>query len=413
MATQTLASADAILKDKYVGPIVEVLNNKTWLLDKIKRESQYIDHTGRRVIRPLHTKRNRGRGSTSSAGGGTLPTAGKQGWSDAIITMRRHFYGIEIDDAVKEASKSNEGAFVNVLTAETQGVATDMNVDMNRQMYGEGTGNLGSVTANQNIGDTTVVLDSVQYVHVDDPIDVRKRSDGTVGVAGAFVTDVNVATKTVTFTPALTGNIDNTFGVYIKGNRLNETDGLRNMIATNRTLHGIDSSVAAGRFFNATEKTAGGNIAGEDLFEQLDDDTSTRGNSSIDVFLTTKGIRRRLANQYTSQKRYNDAKAVDIHGGYSAIFVNETPVVPDDQCPKGFVFGLANGAFEWHEQTKPGWFEDPEGKIWHLKPANPGPGFEATWEAWFRWYATPACHAPGQTGRIIACQDDDPVSIEA
>jgi hypothetical protein len=412
MATQTLASADAILKDQYVGPIVEVLNQKTWLLDKIKRESQYIDHqTGKRVIRPLHTKRNRGRGSIGDAG--TLPTAGKQGYADAIIPMRYHFYAIEISDAVKEASKSNEAAFVNVVTAESEGMSTDMNVDMNRQAYGDGTGLLGSVTNARNIGDTTAILDSVQYVHVDDPIDVRKRSDGTVAVSGAFVTDVNVATKTITFSPGLTAAADNTYGVYIKGSRLNEIDGLRNIIATNRTLHGIDSSVAAGRFFNSTQKDAGGNIAGEDLFEQLDDDTGSRSNGNVDVFLTTKGVRRRLANQYTSQKRYNDAQAVNIHGGYSAIFVNETPVVADDQCPKGFVFGLPNKGLEWHEQTKPGWFEDPQGHIWHLKPANPGPGFEATWEAWFRWYATLGAVTPNAMGRIINAQDDDPVSVEA
>ena len=43
MATQTLALADAILKDLYVGPIVEQLNNKTYLLDQIERDTDHVD----------------------------------------------------------------------------------------------------------------------------------------------------------------------------------------------------------------------------------------------------------------------------------------------------------------------------------------------------------------------------------
>jgi hypothetical protein len=76
MATQNLTNADAILKDLYVGPIVEQLNQKTYMLDQIQRDSDHIDHTGRRAVIPVHSGRNRGRASIVD--GGTLPVAGRQ-----------------------------------------------------------------------------------------------------------------------------------------------------------------------------------------------------------------------------------------------------------------------------------------------------------------------------------------------
>src|SRR3954468_623196 len=106
MATQNLTNADAILKDLYVGPIVEQLNQKTYMLDQIQRDSDHIDHTGRRAVIPVHSGRNRGR--SSIVDGGTLPVAGRQVWQDAIVPIRYHSYGIELTDASIEATKSNE-----------------------------------------------------------------------------------------------------------------------------------------------------------------------------------------------------------------------------------------------------------------------------------------------------------------
>ena len=49
MATQTLAAADAILKDLYVGPVVEQINNKTYLIDQIEGTSNIVVETGTEV----------------------------------------------------------------------------------------------------------------------------------------------------------------------------------------------------------------------------------------------------------------------------------------------------------------------------------------------------------------------------
>jgi hypothetical protein len=142
--------------------------------------------------------------------------------------------------------------------------------------------------------------------------------------------------------------------VYRTGSRLLESDGLRNISGQGRVLHGLDSSVAGNEAWNGQRRAASGGDAGEGLFEQLADDAGSTGEGEIDLFLTSRGIRRRLADTYQSTKRFNDAKAVEIHGGYTAIFVNEIPVVADDDAPKGWAFGLNKGGVQVGADRGPG-----------------------------------------------------------
>jgi hypothetical protein len=134
-----------------------------------------------------------------------------------------------------------------------------------------------------------------------------------------------------------------------------------------RTLHSINSATAGNEFWNGNRRAASGATAGEGLFEQLADDIGANGHGDVEVFITSRGIRRRLADTYQSTKRFNDAKAVDIHGGYSAIFVNEIPVIADDDVPKGWVFALREDAFKWVQVGDPDWLASPEGR--HGVPA--------------------------------------------
>jgi hypothetical protein len=414
MATQTLAAADAILKDLYVGPIVEQLNQKTYLLDQIERDADHIDHTGRRAVVPLHKNRNRGR--RSIADGGTLPTAGAQVYLDAIVPLRYHTYAIELTDQLIEASKSAEGAFISGLTAETQGVAVDMRKDINRQAFGLGNGVLAKALKTSKAFELKVQNEfEMQYLQVGDTVDVLVESTGatTNGVVGAEITERKPAESKVTLSKELSAELAaETYAIYVSGNRSNEMDGLRNITENERTLHSVSSATAGNAFWKGNTVEAGTSqakpaVAGESLFEQLADNVGAQGNGDVEIFLTSRGVRRRLADSYQSQKRFNDAKAVDVHGGYSAIMVNEIPVVADDDAPLQYAFGFNKSALKWFEQTKPGWLEMENGGIFHLKVAGTGQ-FASIWQAFFKWYAAMGCVAPNRTGRIEYCTDNKP-----
>jgi hypothetical protein len=414
MSTQTLAAADAILKDLSVGPVVEQLNNKTYLIDQIERDSTSIDHTGRRAIVPLHTGRNRGRGGR--ADGGTLPVAGTQTWQDAIIKMTYQYIGIEITDAAIEASTSNEGAFLNLLTAEMKGATNDFRKDMNRQLYGTGDGLLATLTAETASG-KVLTVDSVQYLQVGDPVDLVVKSTGatTNGVLATTIAARTPSEKKVELASAVAGAVSTTYGLYISGDRSNEVNGLRNIVAKNRTLHEINSETAGNGFWNANIREAGTSesstaVIGESLFEQLIDDVGFSGQGEVEVILTTRGIRRRLADTYQSQKRFNDAQATKVHGGYTAIFVNEVPVIADDDAPRGWAFGLNKESFRLFQQCSPQWMEAPQGGggIFHLKDGSTAGTKVATYQAWMKWYFNLGNIAPNRNGAIKFGTDDLP-----
>lgn len=404
MAYQTLAQADAILKELYVGPMIEQLNYKTYMLDQVERDSDKTKFRGRRAIVPVHSRSNRSAGSIVD--GGTLPTPGRQGYLDAIVDITYHSKGIALSDQSVKQAQGGEGSFVDLLDMETKSAAKDMRKGINRQVFGDGTGILASVTAATT---NTVTVDSTQYLEIDDPIDLLVRSTGAelgTGSAGRVITAINRSTKVVTFSPATTTAVDNTYGLYIQGSRGLEMQGLRAFTGTDRTLHGINSATAGNSFWNGQRVAASGATAGEDLFQQLADKIGATGQGEVDTFLTTRGIRRRLANTYQSQKRFNDARATTIHGGYSAIYVNEVPVIADDDVPKGWVFAINKDAFKWFELDSPGWLESSDGTVWQMGVSTTASGRRAVWEAWWIWYASLACLAPNRIGAIPDAADD-------
>jgi len=429
-STSTLSGADAILKEYYPSAIVEQLNYKTFMLDQIDRDAEHIDFTGRRAIIPLHRARNRGRSSFSD--GGILPGAGKQDWTDAVVPIRYHAAAIELSDQAIQQTKSNEGAFVSLLEAETKGVAKDLKKDINRQVFGLGDGTLALVSAYSS-GTVTCKTSNdavgVQYIQVGDCVDIVSSDGATVRTANAYVTARTPAAATATFTlattlggstaPTITGSVtsgdkivlsngfgSNTFGL--------EMDGLRNIAgSTSGYLHNINRGSAVNAFFRPTVNAVNGS-ATEASMMQLADQVAQTGQGEVDTFLTTRGIRRGMMSFFNSTKRFNDAKSVELHGGYTAIMVNEIPVVIDDDCPKGWLFAFNKKAFKWFELAKPGFLEQ-DGGIFHLKDglsstATSAYGSKAAvWQAFFRWYAAFGCVQPNLTGALTGLTgDDDP-----
>ena len=71
----SLTNADSALKEYYLPPLRDQLNNENVLDSIVSKNTQDVE--GRRAILSLHVTRNSGVGSRLE--NGTLPTAGNQG----------------------------------------------------------------------------------------------------------------------------------------------------------------------------------------------------------------------------------------------------------------------------------------------------------------------------------------------
>ena len=374
--------------------------------------------TGRQLVFPVHTARNRGRGATTD--GGSLVTAGTQSYLDGIVSIKYYDQGIELSDMVIKQSEQDEGAFIRAITSEMEGATTDLRKDISRMAYGSGNGVLATVTG--SVSGQVFPVSSGQYIAVGDTIDVyqsdlsTKRQGPLVVTAVAYSGTAGSSTQananiTVTGTAS---SIVNTDVVVITGDINNETDGLQNICNTGRILHQINSSTFP--VWDSNVLSAGNANPSEDLFMQQAQTIRQRSGKQIDCYITTLGDQRRLANTYASQKRWNDAATVNVDGGYSAIMVaagnTPIPVISDVDAPNGLAFSLNKASFAWAEVAKPDWLEAPDGKgsILHLKDGSTAGSKIAVWQAWMVWYATLVCVAPNRNGQITNLNDDVPVA---
>jgi hypothetical protein len=367
---QTTANADAVLKDYYLGPVREQLNQKavlmfaadddgeprsskgeTFKFRGLARESERIEFAGRRWVIPAHKSRNEGLGAIDE--GGIVPVAGQQGYADLIDVLRHNLGSIEITRYAIRLSRRKPGTFVNLLSTETEGLVKDLRKDMNRQAYGNQTGALAAVTAD---GANTVTVDSVQYLRVGMRVDLVNVTDDSVLASNRTVSAINASTKVVTYSGADATATTN-HRLVRTGNWKREIHGLGDLITNTGTVHGIDSTAAGNEWWKSTVFSNSGNPFNEDLGQQVLDAVGGTGRGEVELMLTTRGIRRRYVNTLKSEKRFTNADAVVLRGGFKAVMFNEYPLVFDDDCPKGTM-----------------WFLNPDGLAWIYLPDGDLPG---------------------------------------
>jgi hypothetical protein len=97
---------------------------------------------------------------------------------------------------------------------------------------------------------------------------------------------------------------------------------------------------------------------------------------------------------------------VQVHGGYTAIFVNEVPVIADDDVPKGWAFAIRKDAFKWFQLQDPDWLKSEDGTVFQLAAGSVAGTHKAAWRAYFVWYAALGATAPNQVGAIPDAADD-------
>ena len=404
--TSNMTTHGALLKELYTLPPVRALNDKSFLHDKLAKEQAVTDTSGKYARFPVTLRRALGRGSR--ADGGELPTAISEVVEDAKVYVKYNYYALEWTEAIEEASKNNEGAFEKVVTMKMRNVATDLSKDINRQFYNPATGALATCSATSS-GSTDITVASAQYLTVGDLVDVVTLSTGTAVTNGTRREITGIVRSTGVVSLADSGgnlSVTSAVGLVVTGNYGNEIEGLQSITGTARTLHGINSSTYEewnGQVLDASSATAG-----ESLFEQLYDNVGARGRGDIDTYLTTRGVRRRLADEFASKRQYLNEKAVDIHAGYRMIEVNGVETVIDDDCPKKHVFALSKDALKVLQLTAPGFLETEAGNgaLIELKDASTAGRKVSAWQAWYRYHCTIAALDPGRTGKIINCADD-------
>ena len=360
-----LTFASEALKLVY-GDLHMQLRDKTPALDFIQSSASNITRNGKEVVFDTHVGRNQGIGARDVRE--KLPTAGAQKYKQAHLYLKNLYGSIEVDGQLFEQAAEDYQAFINVVDNEIKGLRRDLAVDMNRQIYGDGTGTLGVVAAAATAS-LTVEFDDVHWIDYGMVVDVLDASGAFAQLHNEVsVVSVDTATSIVTFDTAVTvaeGDIivraSNTTNSYNK-----ELTGLGAIVSATGALHEIDPADTP--VWASTEVTLGsagspGTLTELDLISLVQKVDKQGGD--VDVFLASPGVYNAYWNLLQSFRQFTNTAS--LTGGQRSFSFEALgkPIkfVSDYAAPKGTLFALSSKELVLNRKKDWSWM-DRDGSMW-------------------------------------------------
>ena len=361
----TLNTVSAILKEVYEPKIRKQLEDTTVALARIEKSTEGVTNEvgGRYVTFPIKTRRNAGIGARNE--GEALPTPGQQGYAAARVGLKYLYGGIQLTGQTIELADSNFQAFTSALDAEVDGLEEDLAKDQNRQVYGDGTGRVATVTAD---GVNTVTVSDTMYLQLGEMVDIidgttLANPTPTVKASNRQITAINTTTGVVTYDGADVAAVANDILVRT-GNVNREWTGFQKIVNSSGTLYNVDPTVEP-VWVAAVDANGGVNRAlSEGLMIAMVDQIRTKGSAPTAIY-SNLGVRRAYFNLLTQQRQFTNTK--EFNGGFTGLTFTtdkgEIPLVADVDCPKNTLYFINEKELKLYREKD--WsFMDRDGSKW-------------------------------------------------
>ena len=374
-----LNSAQSALKDAYLSAVSNVLNTQTNpLFAKIKQTS--TDVYGRQIIKVAPIGINGGIGAGTETG--ELPVANGNNYVQLKTTLKNLYGTLEISDKAVRTSANSNGAFVDLLSAEMEGLLSSSKFNLARMLYGDGSGAVATVA---DVASDGIVVDSVKNVIEGMVVDVyagtnKKHS----GLRIKYVDRVN---KTISFTTTATfadGDV-----LYVQGSKGNEITGIGAIFNTSANIYGLNR--AENKWLNpyvsSTEKEISDNVI-QTAIDFLEENSG----SHIDFISCGAAVRRAYLDYLACYRRNVDV--ITLESGHKAISFNGIPMVTDRFVADDTMYLLDTSKFALHQLCDWEWIEGEGGNILRQKPGYPA------YTATLVKYADLICDQPNGQAKI-------------
>lgn len=237
--------------DRVYAPrkVVEQLYQDTPFWDKLKKTDRYTIGEEARVV--IHDGRNGGF-TNLPEGGGTLNTAGEQGFHKANFKYKNHHQSVAIQGEAIDGTQGDANAIVEATTVEFDGAIADMNRQLVRQSYLNGDARIAACRASSSNNvdlNTTSGKIAIErgWLFVGLPVDVGSATEQTKRVNGSKITEIDEANVAIKVASGNVTTEEATDFVSVKGARSGETsyemNGLRNIVGT-AELGGLSSTTS-------------------------------------------------------------------------------------------------------------------------------------------------------------------------
>jgi hypothetical protein len=240
-----------------------------------------------------------------------------------------------------------------------KGLARDLKSDLNRQLFGDGSGVLATCASASTVN---ITVDSTAKLRVGMKVDILVKATGatTAGVVGATIVSITSATVFVVGTaPATPASIDGTYTVYRHGSRNLELMGLGGIVSdadpASGSLQGL--AVASYPYWKANILTAGGDRSiSEVLMQSALDTTEQAGAGKTTAIYSTYGVRRAYQGLLQADRVYQNEMEFD--GGFKALNYNGLPLFVDKDCPAKKLFFIDENALKFYRLSDWEWMNE-------------------------------------------------------
>lgn len=344
-----------------------------------------LEKTSRNVVGGeirLAMRYGRHGGIGNRADDGNLPTPNPRKTKQATYNTKNIFAHIQITDKTIEVSKSDRGAFANLLTQELEDAENDAKELLARQLFGDGSGKLCAVTAVDTINQKLTV-DNADYLAEGQYID-SYTTGGAAHDSAMEITSVDEDNKFVyvsDVSTTATGDI-----LTISGNYNQELTGLA-AITDATTLYNISRS--QNQWLNVKKIAVSGELSETKMQEGIDF-AEKRAGAKINFIVCSYGVRR--AYQYLLQSQKRQVNTLQLKGGWEALEYAggsqvRVGIVADKYCPASTMYMLDTTDFAIYQVADWDWM-DKHGAI--LFPVSN----KAAYEAVLRKYCDLGCSRP-------------------
>jgi len=369
---------NAALKEFYLPRLVSTINEKRVLMMRLEKDAGKTDVSGRHARVPVNIRGSQAIGARADANGGpSLPTPQQQTFVELMIGYAFNYGTIRVTHPVIQASKNDRGAFIKAIGSEMDGIRRDLKNDVNRQLYGDGTGVLG-VTSAAGADTTTLVLQSGHKVKNGMILDIDDTLAGSSLVVDSLtcsgVSGNNVTVESESWA-------DDSY-VFREDNAGNEMMGLLGIVDSSTasttiltTLQAISRSTYPE--WNSLVKDNSGTARAitEDLLDEAILDLQSTAEGDTSIMITSPTQYRKIAHLMTADRRYSPEMELD--GGFTAINWANIPIVWDRDCPRmgqrvidaadtDMIFGLDEAELSMYQLAD--WdFDDTDGNVLHRR----------------------------------------------
>ncbi len=374
----SISTVNDALKTFYLDVIVNQLENSiSPLYKQFKTNEKFV--TGKNIVKPVCYGLSSGFSALDEYE--DLPTSDSNKYALLRSELRNLYGSIEITDKALRASENNEGAVVNLLDAEMEGLITSAKLKFSRMLYGDGTAIIAHATQ-ATTNSKTVHVDNVMFFKVGMDIEIIDSSNLNDVKVTAVGTDTITVDENVT---CLSGAAVHDYNAQGK-----EIDGLQTLFNLPGTLYGVTTTGKAWLKPHIGSNT--GSISDVKIQTMIDKAEIASG-GRINFITCSHGVRRAYQEYLETTKR--NINPVELEGGFKAISYSGIPVVADRFCPSGTMFMLDTTLFDLHQLCDWSWLEGDNGSV--LKQmAN-----KAAYSATLVKYANLVCSLPCGQAQLI------------